>query len=283
MTDPLPPLDQEEVRQNWTRRAKPWTKWADQIEAMAQRFNEPMLAPAEIAPGQQVLDLASGAGEPALTIAKQVAPDGVVTATDLIPDMLDGLKARAAERNITNIRFEQADMTALPYGDASFDRVTCRFGIMFVPDPLKAFQETRRVLKPGGRTVWLVWGPIEDTTLFDVLQREVRAALGMHYDPDLPQFRFGAAGLLGGLLEQAGFTAVEEQEIRFRPRPKAGVKFWLPNMEMSFADALDALTADERAAVDARVEAAFADHIVDGRYQLSAHIRLGIGVKSSQT
>ena len=272
-------IDKGDVARNWTNRAPAWNKWAERVERMARRFNEPLIEAAGIAPGMHVLDLASGAGEPALTIARTVGAEGRVTATDLVDDMLEGTRRRARDADLSQLSCEVADMEKLPFEDVRFDRVTCRFGIMFVPDPVKAFRETLRVLKPGGRTAWMVWGPMEDTTLFHVIQREVRGFFDMGPVPDLPQFRFGNGGLLAEMLHEAGFADVEEQELKFDASPPAGSKFWEANVEMSFAEELAGLDADRRAAFDAHIEAGFAPFLDGDRYRVKAHVRIGTGNK----
>lgn len=271
--------DKDAVARNWRIRAKPWNKWAPTLEKMAARFNEPLLDAAGIAPGQAVLDLASGVGEPALTIARRVGPEGRVVATDMVSEMLAGTERRAREAGLDNVTCQVADMEALAFDDGSFDRVTCRFGIMFVPDPAKALAETFRVLKPGGRTAWMVWGPLENTTLFSVIQKTVREVLDLPPAPDLPQFRFAPAGMLQNGLAGAGFEAVEETDLKFDANPPAGSRFWEANMEMSFAEEFQAISSEQRAEVDRRVAEAFDAYLDGDRYRVKAHVRIGVGTR----
>ena len=278
MTTAAPaPIDRDEVRDYWIARAPVWLRHAPAIERMTARFNGPLVEAAGIGPGMRVLDLASGAGEPMMTIARAVGDDGAVVATDLVEDMAEALRRRIAGAGLANARCERADMQALPFDDSSFDRVTCRFGLMFAPDPAQALREARRVLRPGGRGAWMVWGPLADTTVFAVLQRETREFLDLPRDPVLPQFRFGEAGLLARTMKEAGFTAVEERELRFDGGPPAGAPFWNANLEMAFATDLAGLPPACRAALDARLEKAFAAHLVGDRYALAAHVRIGVG------
>jgi SAM-dependent methyltransferase len=271
-------LDKAEVARNWNIRAPAWTRWAERIERMARRFNQPLIEAADIAPGLRVLDLASGAGEPALTIARTVGNGGRVVASDLVDAMLEATRRRAAAEGLTHLSTEVADMEALPFDADSFDRVTCRFGLMFVPDPVKALREARRVLVPGGRTAFMVWGPMADITLFTVIQREVRDFLGLDEDPELPQFRFGAGGLLESSLRAAGFHEVSETELRFDANPRTGSKFWEANVEMSFTEELAALPPDTRAALDDKIDKAFDAYLDGDRYRMKAHVRIGTGL-----
>ena len=124
--DTLP--EKERMQRVWSRRGAFWDKHADALADMADRFNQPLLEFAGIGPGQRVLDLASGAGEPALSIARAVGPSGEVYATDIAPEMLAARARRAADAGLDAIHFEIADMEALPFAEGRFDRVTCRFG-----------------------------------------------------------------------------------------------------------------------------------------------------------
>ncbi len=270
--------DKTEVARNWNIRVPAWTRWAERVERMARRFNQPLIDAADIAPGMRVLDLASGAGEPALTIARTVGASGRVVASDLVDAMLEATRTRAAAEGLSHLSAEVADMEALPFIDASFDRVTCRFGIMFVPDPVQALREARRVLVPGGRTAFMVWGPMSDITMFTVIQREVRDFLGLDEATGLPQFRFGAGGLLDSSLRAAGFTQVSETELRFDAKPPADSKFWQANVEMSFAAELAELEPDTRAALDEKIDKAFDAYLDGDRYLMKAHVRIGTGL-----
>ncbi len=262
------------VRADWAGRAAAWNRWADQLAKMADRFNGPLIEAAGIGPGQRVLDLASGAGEPALTVARRVLPEGRVTATDLVPEMLAGARRRAAEAGIENIDFEIADMEALPFADAAFDRVTCRFGLMFVPDAGHALGEALRVLVPGGRAAYLVWGPRENTTLFAVMWDAAAEVVGsMEGFFALPPFRFADAGSVAELMERAGFEAVAEQELRVSGEMPAGTPFWRPQFEMSFA-AKFAGQDEALRRVEAAIEHSFQTRRQGDVVRLDAHVRI---------
>src|SRR5258708_19434704 len=107
------------------------------------------------------LDLASGGGDPALSIAAAVGPSGRVTASDMGPGMISLAQELARKKGLPNIEFREANAESLPFADASYDVLTCRFGIMFFPDLGKALRECFRVLKPGGRAAFVAWGKKE--------------------------------------------------------------------------------------------------------------------------
>jgi ubiquinone/menaquinone biosynthesis C-methylase UbiE len=119
---------------------------------------------ARILPGLIILAIASGTVEPAFTLAKAVGPDGRVIATDLAPDMLAAAEENARGDGLANLS-SQADAHALPFPDESFDRVTCRFGVMYFAEVGQALGEIRRVLRPGGLIALAAWGPVEQNIL----------------------------------------------------------------------------------------------------------------------
>lgn len=270
--------DKEAMRRFWGERGAAWDRWADVVAESAARTNEPLLVAARLAPGLRVLDLASGAGQPALTIAERLGPGGEVVATDLLREMLAGARRRARSASLANIRFAVADMAALPFSSKRFDRVTCRFGIMFVPAVVVALEEVRRVLVPGGRAAFMVWGPCVDTTMF----RIIVAAADRVLEPDPAQdmsaiFRFGQPGSLRAAFERAGLREVEEEEVRLSGSAPVGKPFWQPHLEMSLGARLARANKSTRRALEAAVADAFAREIRGDRYVLAAHVRIVTG------
>ncbi|MDD9992320.1 MAG: class I SAM-dependent methyltransferase [Rhodospirillales bacterium] len=273
----------ELVRADWAGRGRHWDRRADEIAEQAARMNAPLIEAADIAPGQQVCDIATGAGEPALSVAALVGAEGRVFATDLCPEMMLGARRRAAAQGLGNITFRTADMLALPDAESAFDRVICRFGLMFCPTPARAAAEARRVLKPGGRVAYLVWGPREETTMFVVFVAAAEAVLGpLHSvdDIDLARpFSLGAPGALTQALADGGLTEVEESEVRFAPRVPAEAPFWQAQFDMTFGRALDGAGEARGRALKEAVAAGF-ERLKDGdEVPMDVHVRIGTGVK----
>jgi SAM-dependent methyltransferase len=280
MTRSDSPQDRDYTRRYWRDRGAYWDRSADSIADVADRLNQPLLDAIGIAPGHSVLDLASGAGEPALSIARRVGSAGRVMATDLVAEMLAGAERRAADAGLANIDFRIADMEAMPFADAAFDRVSCRFGIMFTSDPGRALAETWRVLRPGGRAGFLVWGPRDDTSQFEVFAAAAARVFGTGADLDLERpFRFGRAGSLGSLMSEAGFATAGEQELRFEPRIPASVPFWRPQVEMTFGPVLARADAAQRMALDDALRAGFAAFRHGDHYRLKVHVRIASGTR----
>jgi ubiquinone/menaquinone biosynthesis C-methylase UbiE len=210
-----PPAQFEaKVRAEWMDEAtaNAWRRWHDKSVHFWDELTRELCAASHLAPGQRVLDLASGTGDPALTIAKRVGPTGHVVVTDLAPQMLEIARENAQRAGLANLSFAVVDAHTLPFAEGEFDRVTCRLGVMYFWDCRRALEEIHRVLKPGGIASFIAWGPVEENEY-------VRAALGPFKKrqppppppPGAPQpYRFGEPGLLTAELSGAGFSRVSE-------------------------------------------------------------------------
>ncbi len=149
-------------------------------------------------PGHVVLDVACGAGQPSTTAAQRVRPDGRVIATDLSPQMADVTRRKAQRLGLDNLDVREMDAQALAFNDASFDTATCRFGLMFCPDPVRAASEVRRVLRPGARFALAVWDVPEKNPFLTSLAAVVSQFVPMPPpDPTAPGvFRLAPPGEL---------------------------------------------------------------------------------------
>ncbi len=233
------------VRQEWTGAAPYWQKWNSKFAIQTREATELILRDADVRPGLSILDLACGTGEPALSLAKAVGTSGRVMATDLVPEMLEAARRNAAAQNLANIEFQFADAEALPFSDAEFDRVTCRFGVMFFPNIPKAMSEIRRVLKPGGRVCFAVFGSLEENPIFRVsLGPFLRRVKLPPPPPDAPHiFRFADETKLSAALSSAGFRDVSTR--------KHGITFAWPGPPEECWEATRELAAPFKKIIDA--------------------------------
>ena len=187
-------------------------KWKAKSAAMGKAVTEALVEYAQARPGMRVLDLASGTGEPAISIAMRVGSQGHVTALDLSADLLEIANDRAQQRGLQNFSTQQADAHALPFPDGSFDLATSRFGVMFFRDVGLALRELRRVLHEQARSCFLAWGPIEQPywqTMMGIVHGNVGGPLLQPGGPD--PFRFAAPGSLSAELAAAGFRDLHEE------------------------------------------------------------------------
>lgn len=203
------------VLDNWTsdETIAAWRRWHAKIAAQQREVTRLLVDAASITRDQRVLDIASGSGEPALTIARHVGPNGNVVGTDVSDGMLDVARDFARSEGIQNVTFAACDAESLPFESATFDAVTSRMGAMFFIDLERSLAEVRRVLRPGGRVAFAAWGPWNQSTMFSAcLDPFLRRASPPDPPPDAPHpQRFAATGSLSKALRAAGFNGVDEK------------------------------------------------------------------------
>lgn len=200
-------------REQWSNAAQGWRRRWAAFEQGAQALSDRMMALAHVAPGQRVLDVATGIGEPAMTAARQVGPNGSVVAIDQAPQMLAVARERMQASEIHTVEFVEGDAEAVALPLASFDAIVCRWGLMFFHDPVGTLARFRGNLVPGGWLAAAVWGPAERVPLislpFSVFSRE------MGQPPALPAgpgpFALSEPARLEQVLRDAGFAHVRSE------------------------------------------------------------------------
>jgi SAM-dependent methyltransferase len=186
-------------------------KWKAKSAVLGNAVTEALVEYSRPVPGMRVLDLASGTGEPGISLAQRVGPQGSVTAVDQSFELLEIAAERARNKKLSNFTTQQADAHQLPFPDQSFDLASCRFGVMFFSDVERAVTELRRVLRAGARACFAAWGSIDQPywqSTMKIVHRHVGGAILPAGGSD--PFRFSAAGSLSEVLRSAGFREVEE-------------------------------------------------------------------------
>ena len=258
-------------------------KWKAKSAAMGQPVTEALVEYAQPLPGMQVLDLASGTGEPAITLASRVGPNGHVTALDLSAGLLEIAEQRARTRGLTNFSTQQADAHSLPFPDNSFDLATSRFGVMFFGEPRVALQELRRVLRTGARACFLAWGPFDQPYWQSMMGVVHRHAGGPLLQSDGPNpFRFSERGSLSAVLRSAGFNAVEEETKTLPwtwPGPVEEVWEQAQAVAVPFRPMLKRVPAEKWPEIHAEVHAAVRRYSDGEKIAFSASVVLASGKK----
>ncbi len=199
----------------WNHDSSAWHRWSPTLHAWFAPTTDLMLDLAEIRPGQRVLDVACGAGEPAVSAAERVGIRGTVVATDLSEKMLQFAEKAAKERGLRNFETRVMDGESLVIADNGFDVVLCRLGLMLMANRQQALSEWLRVLKPGGRASVAVFSAPERTPWMSLMGEIIRQKA--HHSPPAPGqpgiFAMGAEGVLEKALRDAGFKAVEVHPI----------------------------------------------------------------------
>jgi SAM-dependent methyltransferase len=176
--------------------------WATQLSGVQRA----LLVAAALAPGERVLDVASGTGRVALQAAEAVGAEGSVLGVDLSARMVDAAALHAP----SNTRFARMDAQRLALPDAQFDVVLCSLGLMYLPDPGQALREMRRVLRPGGRLALSVWGERARcgwAGLFEVVDAEVASEVCPLF------FGLGRADALARLCTETGLHHIGQQRL----------------------------------------------------------------------
>jgi SAM-dependent methyltransferase len=179
----LPALTQDELR------VRAWAEIRRPLERQLAPLGRRALAALAPRPGERVLDIGCGGGETALELVRAVAPDGTA-----------------------RVRFVQADAEQFPFEPASFDAAFSRFGVMFFADPIAAFTNIRRSLRPDGRLSFVCWRALEENALDIVPLKAASAHLPPQpaHDPDAPgPFAFADPDRVRGILQRAGFCEIE--------------------------------------------------------------------------
>ncbi|MGC8751673.1 class I SAM-dependent methyltransferase [Hydrotalea sp.] len=246
----------EEIRNkqkaSWNKFSSGWKKWDMLTMDFLQPIGNSMIT--FINPKHQlmVLDIASGTGEPALTIAERLHK-GKVVMTDLSDKMLDVAREKATKKGILNVDTVVCDVCELPFANNTFDAVTCRFGFMFFPDMHLAAREMIRVLKPGGKLVTAVWGVPEKNIWVTAIANSIQQHLQLPVPPpEAPgMFRCAKKGLLKNIFEQEQLKNVFEQEVNSQLHSGTAEMYWNMMTEIAapFVSALSKADANTAATI----------------------------------
>jgi ubiquinone/menaquinone biosynthesis C-methylase UbiE len=225
----------DEAVRPWRESAPYWEKYRETIRGMFAPVTEALVEGASVGSGHTVLDVATGPGEPALTIVSRVGA-GQVWGIDPAPEMIEAARREAVRLGLANVRFEVGFADHLPFADGTFDSVVSRFGAMFFPTPIDAVREALRVLKPEGKLALAVWGPVERNPFFYALERVLERYI--ETPPPVPgapnAFRFARPGELRDVLMESGFSIVSELVLSFQiEAPISAEDFWAVRSEMS--------------------------------------------------
>ena len=175
---------------------------------MTQAATERIIRLGQVKPGMQVLDVATGVGDPAITLAKLVGPAGHVQAVDMVNEMLEAAEGEARQQGVTNISFKQAAAEALPFPDQSFDLVTCKHAVMLFADVETGLREIRRVLKTSRRAVFTAQGLPEENPWQACIMRIFNKYVETSpIEPGTPHpHRFAHPGTLSAALIKGGWV-----------------------------------------------------------------------------
>ena len=205
----------ERERNNWTSAAEGWRRRDELLRKGAAPVTDRMLELSEISTGSRLLDIASGTGEPAISAAKIVGNTGQVIGTDLVDDMLAVARDKSTKEALDNIEFHCIDAESLDFPTGSFDAVTIRWGLMFMPEPKACLAAAHNALKSDGRISLACWAAPEKNPFVGVLIKALRQYMDIPAPPPGTPgiFAFADPERLQDVIISAGFRNVTLEEM----------------------------------------------------------------------
>jgi len=285
-TEQTAPPVRDDVTAEWldTHLATVFSNVHDFLIGAHTRTARAVIEAAGIKAGFNVIDIGCGTGVPAFEVARVVGPSGHVTATDPSPIFIASVNEHAEKEGLTNITTVETSAAGLPFAPASFDAATSHFSVMFFPDVHAGLTRIRDVVRPGGRSGFVAWGPVEENTMF----MSFGAAAGSYVPPgpapdptidpsDIPQpMRFAQPGTLTRALTAAGFKDVREEspvvEIVWPGPAETELQFWL-----NLSRAEEQVAPEQREQFRADALAVFRQFERDGALHFSARIVVASG------
>jgi ubiquinone/menaquinone biosynthesis C-methylase UbiE len=189
-----------------------WLGAYDRIQRGIAEFGEIVLTAANAQPGERVLDIGCGTGGTTAELARAVGPAGRVLGVDISEPLVGAARAQG----LANANFEVGDATTYPFEAQSLDLVFSRFGVMFFADPVAAFRNVRRAMKPSGRLVFLCWRTPPENPWAAVPMRAAQPFLPPieRPGPEEPgQYSFGDRARVERILGQASFTGLSIEPV----------------------------------------------------------------------
>lgn len=197
----------------WASMAPTWVEMDELLDRIAGEPGRAAMDRLELHPGQRVVDLGCGTGPTTVELADRVGPRGSVVGVDIADEMLDRARKRATEGGVGNATFVHADVQGHDLGAGTFDAAFSRFGVMFYADPVSAFTNIRRALKPGGRLSFVCWQDVFTNEWMLVPGLAVMSVTGTL--PPMPEpgepgpFSLSDPARVRSVLEETGFHNVD--------------------------------------------------------------------------
>jgi len=253
--------------------ANAWQKWFHVIEQGAAPLSRRMIELAELSPGARVLDIGTGLGEPAITLANQLDASARVLAIDRDSEMISMARARAAGQGLDNIDFEVADIESLVLADNSLDAILARWCLMFVEDLGASLERLVGALRPGGRLVFATWARAEQVPSLTLARRTTHHYFGWP-EPDSgagTPFSLSDPAAVEDLLNAIGCSEISSESVRVRYDYASAQEYLQNRLDLTgpLWDGMEQADEIERRAVFDAIETALQDYRdPDGVYRL---------------
>ena len=242
----------------WERMAAGWEEDRRWVWDASRVVGEWLVDALDPQPGETILEIAAGVGDTGLAATARLGSSGKLISTDFSQPMVDAARRRAAELGVPNVDFRTMDAERMDLDDGSIDGVLCRWGYMLMADPAAALRETRRVLRPGGRVAFSVWGdPASNRWASAPAEAYLEHTGAEPPDPRAPGiFAMASEARTGELLAEAGLRPVRTEHVEMEWAFDTRDDYWRFVMDLAGALAvrIRALPEEDQAAVRRHTE-----------------------------
>lgn len=256
---PVDPSNVEQLRAWDGNQGDLWTARAERFDEGVAGYQRKLLDAAEIDRASKVLDIGCGSGQTARDAARRAA-DGSVLGVDLSSRMIELARELAAREELSNVAFEQVDAQVHDFPEAHFDVAVSRHGVMFFGDPLAAFRNIARAVRPGGRLALLTWQPVERIEWIVAFRTLLTGEVPKPPSSGPNPWSLSDPDVVRELLTAAGFTDVQLTGLAEPMYFGRDVDDACDFVTDQHASLLDDLTADEKARAIADLRANLAEH-----------------------
>ena len=199
-------------RKFWNEsKGKSWVELQPNIDELFKPISKKVIETLDARPGEKILDIGCGTGGMSFNLSEKVGQSGLVCGYDISHPMLEFAEKRRKERNLSNIKYVEADLQTHKFNGDIFDALFSRFGVMFFEDPVEAFRNLRKVVKKNGRIVFVCWAERLENDWIDL--PTAVASRFLELPPNPPQkspgpFAFEDKTYVKGVLEESGWSSM---------------------------------------------------------------------------
>jgi ubiquinone/menaquinone biosynthesis C-methylase UbiE len=202
-----------QLREGWNGAAVGWRLWAETLEVAAQGLSNRLVELAQVKEGDHVLDIGTGIGEPAITAARKVGPNGRVLGVDLSREMLAVARERAKAVQLQNIGFREGDIENITLPSSHFNAVIARWSLMFLVNVHDFLVKVQKTMIPGARFATAVWSEPAKVPVITVTTNAVASVLNqsLHTSGMPGPFALSDSLALEQVFNKAGYRDVKSE------------------------------------------------------------------------
>lgn len=274
----------ETTLQQWNTAAEAWHRWGPLLSRWLGPATETMLDMSQIKNGSRVLDVAAGAGEQTITVAKRIGDTGQVWATDISPNILEFARISANLQGLKNVHTQVIDGENLTELEADpFDAVISRVGLIYFPDQQKAMAGMRHHLKNEGKIAAMVYSSAEANPFFSlpvsIIRRRAKLPAPLPGQPG--PFSLGTTDKLAEAFTKAGFRNVEVETIAAPVRVSSAAECLQFEQESFGAlhQMLSGLSGSEQDEAWHEIELALGQFEVNGQFEGPCEMLVAVATK----